>query len=97
MKVRLFHVKNQFVIEDGPVTYFQSYYSIIVKKIRRDCGKVDIYLDEYYWNYSKTTSKYRNMFLEETTKETQAKIDSGEYTLTNLKWENLENILSIWM
>ena len=34
--------------------------------------------------YSKTTSKYRNMFLGETTKETQKKINSGEYILTNL-------------
>jgi len=43
-----------------------------------------VILDKKYWNYSKTTSKYRNKFLNETTKETQAKIDSGEYVLKDL-------------
>lgn len=72
-------VANQFVIKDGETEVFQSYESVIVKKI----GNL-VYLDEKYWNYSKTTSKYRNEFLGETTKETQAKIDSGEYELCNL-------------
>ena len=40
--------------------------------------------DENYWDYSSTTGRYRNKFLGETKKETQAKIDSGEYILTNL-------------
>ena len=31
-----------------------------------------------------TTSKYRNIFLEETKKDTEKKIESGEYILTNL-------------
>lgn len=73
-------VPNQFVIEHAGREYFQSYSSIIA------CigfsGKVE--LDETYWNYSKTTSKYRAIFLGESTKETQSKIDSGEYILTNL-------------
>ncbi len=43
-----------------------------------------IYLDVNYWDYSKTTSQYRNRFLNETTKETQAKIDSGKYLLVDL-------------
>jgi len=43
-----------------------------------------VYLDEIYWNYSVTTSKYRNIFLNETTKETQKKIKQGVYILTNL-------------
>ena len=58
---------------------FQSYSSIIVFMYR---GKV--YLDCSRWDYSKTTGQYRNQFLGETKKETQAKIDSGEYILTNL-------------
>jgi hypothetical protein len=33
------------------------------------------------WNYSRTTSKFRNQFLDETLKETQAKLISGEYKL----------------
>lgn len=72
-------VANQFIIRTENGTFFQSYNSIIV---REQNNKVT--LDEYYWNYSKTTAKYRNIFLSETTKETQAKIDSGEYTLENL-------------
>ena len=72
-------IANQFIISDGSVDYFQSYNSMIVKKVE---GKV--YLDERYWNYSVTTSKYRNIFLNENTKETQQKINEGTYTLTNL-------------
>ena len=70
---------NQFVISDNGSNYFQSYNSIIVK---RSNGKIE--LDSYYWNYSKTTSKYRNIFLGETTQETRKKIDSGEYLLVDL-------------
>jgi hypothetical protein len=72
-------VPNQFVISDNGAKYFQSYNAIIVKWSK---GRIE--LDSYYWNYSKTTSKYRNIFLGETTKETQKKIDSGEYLLTDL-------------
>ena len=72
-------VANQFEIETDDATYFQSYNSVIAKRM---IGVV--YLDEYYWDYSVTTGRYRNMFLGETKKETQAKIDSGEYVLTNL-------------
>ena len=76
-------VANQFIIFDGDFTAFQSYDSIIVK-IEFIDGTRRVQLDEYYWNYSVTTSKYRNLFLGETTKETQAKINNGTYTLTNL-------------
>jgi len=43
-----------------------------------------ILLDKNKWECSKTTGKYRNQFLGETKKETQAKIDSGEYILIDL-------------
>ena len=73
-------VANQFIIRDNDNNeYFQSYRSIIAK---RSQGK--IYLDEYYWDYSRTTGKYRNEFLNETIAETRAKIKSGEYILTDL-------------
>ena len=75
---------NHFTIVDCGVTYFQSYNSIIVK-IDSNTGKT--YLDEETWKCSNTTSKHRSQFLRETTKETQAKIDSGEYILTNLNDE----------
>ena len=76
MYVKQFHVKNQFVIEDNGNTYFQSYNSIIAK---RDINGV-ITLGNN-WDYSKTTNKYRNMFLEETTKETEKKIADGIYKI----------------
>lgn len=73
-------VANQFIIvDDEGSEFFQSYRSIIAK---RSEGRV--YLDEYYWNYSRTTSKYRTEFLGFNTKETEAKIASGEFILTNL-------------
>lgn len=81
MKVSNLQNVNQFEIkDDNGNEFFQSYESIIVKIDAS--GKV--YLDENFWDYSKTTSKHRNIFLGETTKETKAKIKSGEYTLTNL-------------
>ena len=43
-----------------------------------------VLLDETYWNYSRTTSRYRNAFLNMTTREIEAKIKSGEFELTNL-------------
>jgi hypothetical protein len=83
-------VANQFEIENALFendtlkmkgTMFQSYDSNIAFR-SFESGKV--YLDERYWDYSVTTSKYRNQFLGETKKETEAKIKSGEYRLINL-------------
>ena len=78
-------VPNQFIINIDNKEYFKSYDSMIVKI---ENGRV--YLDETYWDYSSTTSKYRNQFLGDTTKETQRKIKSGEYILTDLNNENDE-------
>lgn len=64
------------------IMYFQSYKSIIVKIVYG--GRRDVYLDNTYWNYSRTTGKYRNQFLGETKQETEEKIKSGEYILTDL-------------
>jgi len=76
-------VANQYIIFDSEFTMFKSYNSNIVKTCFVD-GKRKVYLDSYYWDYSNTTSKYRNLFLGETTKETKAKIASGEYELVDL-------------
>ncbi len=74
-------IANQFELyDDNGNRFFQSYDSIIIKW--SNDGK--IYLDQRYWDYSTTTGKYRNQLLFETKKETQKKIDSGEYTLTDL-------------
>lgn len=77
------NIPNQFIITDDNKTYFQSYKSIIVK-IERLEDKVITYLDPVYYNYSRTTSKYRNAFLGESTKEIERKIKEGVYILTNL-------------
>jgi hypothetical protein len=86
-------IANQFIIRDEEnnlsgncVQYFQSYDTIIAKidKFRPGVEKRQVWLDSEKWDYSKTTGKYRNMFLCESKKETEAKIKSGEYILTNL-------------
>ena len=85
-------VKNQFLITEVgngangnfiKRETFQSYDSIIaIKTYWTD--KIEIELDETYWNYSTTTGKYRNLFLGENKQATEKKIKSGEYILTNL-------------
>ena len=76
-------VANQFIINTPEYTLFQSYNSVIVKTTFED-GKRIVYLDEYFWDYSKTTGKYRNLFLGENKKATQLKIKNNIYKLTNL-------------
>ena len=89
---------NQFVISDVPAgkfkdqqskiaiphhtgTMFQSYNSNICFVDDSDM----VFLDEKYWNYSRTTSRHRGIFLNESTKETESKIQSGKYVLCNLQ------------
>lgn len=78
-KVEQFGAENQFLIRTDKQEIFQSYSSIIAIK---ENGKIT--LDEKTWDYSKTTGKYRNRFLGEDKKATEAKIKSGEYKLANL-------------
>lgn len=73
-------IANQFLIRTNEGRYFQSYNSLIA--FIDNNGMVT--LDQYYWNYSKTTSKYRSMFLGENTKETEKKIKDGSYKLAEL-------------
>ena len=79
-------ITNQIIITDKKknTLTFQSYDSIIAVKSWDKDGKRKILLDDYYWNYSRTTSKYRNIFLNEYTEQTRRKIRNGEYKLTNL-------------
>jgi len=74
---------NQYIVYNNDCTLFQSYNSTIVKTCFED-GERRVYLDSYYWNYSRTTAKYRNQFLGESTKEIESKIKDGTYLLTNL-------------
>jgi hypothetical protein len=85
-------IANQFIIEDAghgangnflSRRVFQSYESVIaVITVWEDGTRIE--LDQNKWDYSKTTGKYRNQFLGETKRETEKKIKSGEYVLTNL-------------
>ena len=77
-------VANQFELFDGLGNrFFQSYRSMIAKI--SNSGKV--FLDKNYWDYSTTTGKYRNRFLNENIAQTRAKIKSGEYILVDLNAE----------
>ena len=73
-------VANQFIIYTPNGNYFQSYNSVIA--FRANDGKIT--LDEYYWDYSRTTGVYRNQFLGEGIADTRSKIESGEYKLADL-------------
>ncbi len=73
-------VPNQFVIEMGNgIQVFQSYASIIA--VRADDG---VFLDKYRWDYSRTTGKYRNLFLGCDKKECERRIETGLYKLVDL-------------
>ena len=88
-------IANQFIVEDCTISYpcaddtingnmFQSYDSNIAFIGHYSSGHPVVLLDRNTWDYSNTTGTYRNMFLGETKKETQKKIDSGEYRLVDL-------------
>lgn len=72
--------ENQFSIHCSKGNVFQSYSTII--GFISDKGKV--YLDEQSWDYSKTTSKYRNRWLNMDTSEIKAGIKNGSIILTDL-------------
>ena len=67
---------NQFVIRTPLGNKLQSYTSTIA--IVDTAGKVTL---GPHWDYSVTTGKYRNRFLNETIKETREKIADGTYTV----------------
>ena len=79
-------VKDQFVITtDNSDAYFQSYTSIIARRIDAT-DKVE--LDVNKWDYSKTTSKYLARFLGVPNKEIKQKVKSGEYPLVDLNFDS---------
>tara|TARA_R110000868_G_scaffold51853_1_gene164024 strand:- start:228 stop:560 length:333 start_codon:yes stop_codon:yes gene_type:complete len=73
-------IANQFriTLQNG-IEVFQSYNSIICVK-----ANGETYLDQNRWNYSRTTSRYRNIFLNESTVETVKKIGLGAYAMADL-------------
>jgi len=70
---------NQLVMTTANKQLFVSYESVIVL-----IDETGTYLDMYKWDYSRTTAKYRNKFLNETTKEIAAKLRDGVYKLIDL-------------
>lgn len=74
-------IANQFIIYTGKGRIFQSYNSLIA--FRNTNGET--FLDETFWDYSRTTGKYRNIFLNEDLKTTREKIKYGKYKLTDLQ------------
>lgn len=75
-----YDVANQFIIKTDNETIFQSYDSIIAKVDNDN----NIILDSHYWDYSRTTSKYRNMFLNMSTNDIKKDIKLGIIKLDNL-------------
>ena len=74
-KIKNMDTPNQFIIEFDNGKIFQSYNTIIAVVLNQQ-----IYLTKS-WDYSKTTGKYRNIFLNENKTETIQKIKNGEYKL----------------
>ena len=78
-------VANQNIIyDDFGNSFFQSYNTIIAKLSRAG----ETILDKNYWDYSVTTGKYRNKFLNECIAETRKKIKQGLYKLADLNGAN---------
>ena len=86
-------IANQFIITEqgrgalGNFTKretFQSYSSVIAIRTCWPDGDIRIELDKNMWDYSSTTGIYRNMFLDESKKETEKKIADGTYKLVAL-------------
>lgn len=74
-------VANQYcVIMDDGTRYFRSYAANICR-ISPDGA---ITLDEHYWNYNRTTSKYLRQFLQMTEDQIQNKMVCGEIKMSNL-------------
>lgn len=74
---------NQFKIETNDYILLQSYDSPVVMV---SYGAIYIWDDAFF---STTTGKYRNMFLNETKKETVAKLKTGEYIAVDFNPEDL--------
>ena len=77
---------NQLIMSDPHGETFVSYGSKIAYRSHKQFGKrgEEIILDEYYWDYSRTTGKYRNEFLGFGVDECRRRIKEGLIVLKNL-------------
>lgn len=73
-------VPNQYIIWTDEGRYFQSYQTLIA--FVDHSGQIT--LDKERWNYSVTTSKYRNQFTGFDTNETRKRIADGTIKLEDL-------------
>ena len=71
---------NQYIVMNKGCRYFQSYNAVIVEIDENG----DVYLDSQYWDYSKTTAKYRNKFLGLDKQEILDRVATGEIKFKNL-------------
>ena len=72
--------KNQVILVTNLGRYFVSYGKTIV--FQTHTGK--IFMDKKYWDYSRTTSEYRNRFLGYSTAEVKNRIKEGSIKLVDL-------------
>lgn len=78
--VNVLSKNNQVIVLTNGLKMLNNYGVNVAEKMPD--GKIR--LDERYWDYSLTTSKGRCEFLNEKKTETEKKIESGEYILTDL-------------
>ena len=71
---------NQYQVNHQGAEWLVSYESNIVYTNKN--GKV--FLDPKYYDYSRTTAKYRNQYLGMTSKQVQENIDLGIFKFKNL-------------
>ena len=75
-------VANQFIITTEEGQFFKSYDSIIAFKPNDPMQPIE--LDCMKWDYSRTTSKYRNLFLNCDTKDIKQMNKDGDLIFINL-------------
>lgn len=83
-------VPNQTILSDMTGRTFVSYGSKIVyqSKDRASDGlPLEIIVDENYWDYSRTTGKYRNEFMNMGVQDVRDYIKEGRIKLGNLNRE----------
>ncbi len=87
-------IANQFDINTAEGRFFQSYNSLIAfRPFNHVKYGAQILLDKNDWDYSRTTSKYRNIFLGENKKETEAKIKKRMDNISSLILMSVKSLL----
>ena len=83
-------VPNQVILSDMTGKTFVSYGSKIVykSKDRADDGlPLEIVMDDRYWDYSRTTGKYRNEFMNMGVQQVRDHIKTGRIKIGDLNRE----------